>query len=594
MSESMLGMKRTHYCADVNEEFIGQEVTVMGWVNHNRNFGPFLFITLRDRTGIVQAYFNQEENKELFDKASALRGEFVVGISGKVIARTEKNINPALKTGKIEIQVNSLKILSEAEIPPFTPSDVGVKDDLRLKYRYIDLRRAELQKNFFVRHKMAQVVRSFLDKEGYIEVETPVLTKSTPEGARDYLVPSRIYPGNFYALPQSPQLFKQLLMISGFDRYFQITKCFRDEDLRADRQPEFTQIDTELSFVDQDDILEINERLYKEIFKKMLDVEIELPIQRMPYIEAMTRYGIDKPDIRFGMELVNITGIVKNSEFGVFENVINAGGSVQGICVKGAASMPRKQIDSLVEFVKDYGAKGLAWINVLENEIKTTLSKFFDENRLNEILKAFGAEAGDLVLICADKTETVWDSLGNLRNEIAKRLNLYNPNEYKLLWVTEFPLFEWSEEDNRFYAKHHPFTSPMDEDIDLMDSDPINVRAKAYDLVINGYELGSGSIRIHQREVQEKIFKILGFTPEEINEKFGFIIEAFKYGAPPHGGIAFGFDRLTMIITGCNNIRDVVAFPKVKDASCPMTDTPSSVDEKQLLELGISVCKKEN
>ncbi|MDR2938770.1 MAG: aspartate--tRNA ligase [Clostridiales bacterium] len=593
MGESMQGLKRTHYCAEVNENNIGQEVVVMGWVSHNRNFGPFLFVTIRDRTGIVQTYFNQEENKLLFDKASSTRGEFVVAVRGEVIARTEKNINPNLKTGKIEIRAEELRILSESEVPPFTPSDTGVKDDLRLKYRYIDLRRPELQKNLFLRHKAAQVVRKFFDSEGYIEVETPVLAKSTPEGARDYLVPSRVHPGTFYALPQSPQSFKQLLMVSGFDRYFQITKCFRDEDLRADRQPEFTQIDTELAFVGQEDIFEINERLCKAVFKETLDIDLELPFQRMPYDEAMERFGVDKPDLRFAMELVNITDLVKGSTFGVFENAINAGGSVRGICAQGAAAMSRKQIDSLVEFVKGYRAKGLAWINVLENENKTSLSKFFDASAIQNIVNAFGAKAGDLILICADKTEVVFDALGNLRNEVAKRLNLYNPNDFKFIWVTEFPLFEWSEEDNRLYAKHHPFTSPFDEDVELMDTDPMKVRAKAYDLVLNGYEIAGGSIRIHQREVQEKMFKALGFSLEEARGQFGFLLNAFKYGAPPHGGIAYGFDRLVMILAGSSNIRDVIAFPKVKDASDPLTDAPSAVSGKQLEELGLSLIQSQ-
>ncbi len=589
MQELLSGMKRSHYCADVTETLIGKTVTVMGWINKRRDLGKLIFIALRDRTGLLQIIIDGNKvSPEIFQKAESLRGEYVIGVTGVVIPRTEKDINPNMKTGKVELEVQELRLFSQAQVPPFQVMDTGVANDLRLKYRYLDLRRPELLSNLILRHSLTNSVRRFLADEGFIDVETPVLTKSTPEGARDYLVPSRVYPGNFYALPQSPQIFKQLLMVAGFDRYFQIVKCFRDEDLRADRQPEFTQIDMELSFVDVDDVLDINERMLQKVFKEVMDMDLELPFKRIPYKEAMERYGSDKPDTRFGMELVNITNVVNNSEFKMFQDAIDNGGSVRGICSQGNATMPRKQIDALVECAKTYKAKGLAWISVLEGgELKTSLTKFFSPEKLAEIVAAFNAQAGDLVLICADKDSIVFDALGALRLELAKKLDL--TGKFNFLWVTEFPLLEWSEDDNRFYAKHHPFTAPMDEDIHLLDSDPGAVRAKAYDVVLNGVEIGGGSIRIYQRDLQKQMFQVLGFTPEDAEIRFGFMMDAFQYGAPPHGGLAYGLDRIVMLMTGADSIRDVIAFPKVKDASCPMTDAPGTVDEKQLAELGLKI-----
>lgn len=588
----MSGLKRSHMCCEVNENMIGQTVTVMGWVQRRRDLGKqLIFIALRDRTGLLQIIVDADTSKEVFDKAQNVKSEYVLAVKGIVRARTEKDINPNMKTGKVEIEVTEFRILSESEIPPFQVEDsVVAKDDLRLKYRYIDLRRPEMLKNIVLRHNVCQSVRKFLDKEGFLEVETPMLAKSTPEGARDYLVPSRIHQGQFYGLPQSPQLFKQLLMVSGVDRYFQIAKCFRDEDLRADRQPEFTQIDMELSFVEENDVMSINERLLKTVFKEALDVDIEIPFKRITYKEAMERYGSDKPDIRFGIELVDLTDIVKGCEFKVFSDAIDAGGSVRAINAKGCGHYPRKQIDSLVELAKTYKAKGLAWISINDDAtLKTTLSKFFSDDKLNEIVKIMQGEAGDLILICADKNNIVFDSLGNLRLEISKRQNLTNPKDFKFLWVTEFPLLEWSEEENRYTAMHHPFTSPMDEDLEIIDTNPSAVRAKAYDVVLNGYELGGGSIRIHTTDVQEKMFKLLGFTQEDARNRFGFLLDAFKYGVPPHGGLAFGLDRIVMLMTGADSLRDVIAFPKVKDASCPLTDAPGYVDNKQLDELGLII-----
>ncbi len=591
MSESMAGMKRSHYCTDVNETMIGKTVTVMGFINKRRDLGKLIFIALRDRTGLVQVIVDGDKvSEEIFKKAESLRGEFVIGVTGVVCARTEKDVNPNMKTGKIEIEVNELRLLSEAAVPPFQVADTGVANDLRLKYRYLDLRRPELQHNFMLRHKTALAVRNFLSNEGFIEVETPVLTKSTPEGARDYLVPSRTFPGHFYALPQSPQIFKQLLMVSGFDKYFQITKCFRDEDLRADRQPEFTQIDMELSFVDIDDILEVNERLMKSVFKEVVGVELETPFPRITYKESMERFGTDKPDTRFNLELVNVSSLVSDCGFNAFTDTVANGGSVRGINAVGCGSFPRKQIDSLVDLAKNYKAKGLAWITITETgEYKTSLSKFMDNAKLDEIKNAFGAGNGDLILLCADKDEVVFDALAAVRNELGKRLSLTKHGDFNFLWITEFPLLEWSEEDNRFYAKHHPFTSPMDEDLELLETNPKETRAKCYDLVLNGYELGSGSIRIYRRDVQEKMFSVLGFEKEEAYERFGFLLDAFQYGVPPHGGVAFGLDRIVMLMLGTEYIRDVVAFPKVNNASCPMTNAPSIVDDAQLKELGIGV-----
>ncbi len=596
MAELMQGLKRSCYCTEVNESMVGNEVTLMGWLSRKREFGHFSFILLRDRTGIVQAVVDRDScSEDILKKESEIRGEYVIAVTGRVQARTPENINPNMKTGRIEISVEGLKILSESDTPPFQIEDnVNVSTELRLKYRYLDLRRPSVASNIMLRHRICQIVRDFLDKEGFIEIETPMLTKSTPEGARDYLVPSRVHPGSFYALPQSPQLFKQLLMVSGFDKYFQIVKCFRDEDLRADRQPEFTQIDMELSFIEQDDVIDVNERLIKRIFKEIKGIDINTPFLRMPYKEAMERFGSDKPDIRFGMELKDITDIVAGSEFGVFQNAIDGGGSVRGINAETCASFPRKKIDSLVDVAKTYGAKGLAWIVCNDDgSYKTTISKFFGEDTIKAIAERFGAKPGDLILLCADKNSVVFDALGALRLEIAKRLELLDSEDYKFLWVTEFPLLEYSEEEQRYVAKHHPFTSPMDEDLGIIDTEPENVRAKAYDMVLNGCEVGGGSIRIHSGEIQQKMFSLLGFSKEDAQERFGFLLDAFKFGPPPHGGLAFGLDRLVMLLTGAESIRDVIAFPKVKDASCLLTDAPNVVEEKQLEELGIAIAVKD-
>ena len=596
MGEAMTGLKRSHMCCDVNEALTGSEVTVMGWVQRRRDLGQLIFIALRDRTGIVQAVVDgNNADKALFNKAETIRSEYVVAVKGVVAARTEGNVNKNMKTGAIEIIASELRILSESETTPFqVEDDITVKDDLRLKYRYIDLRRPCQLKNIVMRHKTAQVIRNFLSEEGFLEIETPMLGKSTPEGARDYLVPSRVHNGKFYGLPQSPQLYKQLLMVSGMDRYFQIAKCFRDEDLRADRQPEFSQVDMELSFVDVDDIMDLNERLIQRVFKEILDVDVPIPMQRMKYKDAMERYGSDKPDVRFGMELNDITEIVKDSEFVVFKSAIEAGGSVRAINAEGCGHYPRKQIDSLVEFVKTYRAKGLAWIVVNDDgTLKSQIAKFFTPEKLQEIVDALNGKPGDLILICADQNKVVFDALGALRCEIARRQELTKPDDFRFLWVTEFPMFEWDEEENRYVAEHHPFTCPMDEDLELLDTDPSKVRAKAYDMVLNGFELGGGSIRIHRRDIQQKIFGLLGFSQEDAQERFGFLLDAFKYGVPPHGGLAFGFDRIIMLMTGATSIRDVIAFPKVKDASCPLTNAPDVVEAKQLDELGITVKEEE-
>ncbi|MBQ2925190.1 MAG: aspartate--tRNA ligase, partial [Anaerotignum sp.] len=592
MSEALTGLKRTCMCGNVSEAMIGQEVTVMGWVQRRRDLGQLIFIALRDRTGLVQ--FAIDENateKELFAKAETIRSEYVLAVRGEVTARTEGNINPNMKTGKIEIIAKELRILSDSETTPFQIEDsVTVKDDLRLKYRYLDLRRPSQLNNLVLRHKVAQVMRNFLDQENFLEIETPILGKSTPEGARDYLVPSRVHPGNFYGLPQSPQLYKQLLMVSGMDRYYQIAKCFRDEDLRADRQPEFTQVDMELSFVEIEDVMDINERMMQKVFKDLMNVDIELPLPRMTYKEAMERFGSDKPDVRFGMELKNISDVVRGTEFVVFKSALENGGSVRAINAKGCGSFPRKKIDSLVEFVKTYRAKGLAWIAINEDgTLKSQIAKFFTPEKLQEIVDAMEGQPGDLILICADQDKVVFDSLGALRLELSKMLELTRPDDFAFLWITEFPMLEWDEEENRFVAVHHPFTAPMDEDLELIDTNPGAVRAKAYDIVLNGYELGGGSIRIHRREIQQKMFELLGFTQEDAQERFGFLLDAFKYGVPPHGGLAFGLDRIIMLMSGATSIRDVIAFPKVKDASCPMTAAPGLVEEKQLDELGIAI-----
>ncbi|MBR4935169.1 MAG: aspartate--tRNA ligase, partial [Anaerotignum sp.] len=577
MSEALTGLKRSCMCANVSEAMIGQEVTVMGWVQRRRDLGQLIFIALRDRTGLVQIAIDENATeKELFAKAETIRSEYVLAVRGTVAARTEGNINPNMKTGKIEIIAKELRILSDSETTPFQIEDsVTVKDDLRLKYRYLDLRRPSQLNNLVLRHKVAQVMRNFLDQENFLEIETPILGKSTPEGARDYLVPSRVHPGNFYGLPQSPQLYKQLLMVSGMDRYYQIAKCFRDEDLRADRQPEFTQVDMELSFVDIDDVMDINERMMQKVFKDLMNVDIQLPLPRMTYAEAMERFGSDKPDVRFGMELKNISDVVAGTEFVVFKSALEAGGSVRAINAKGCGSFPRKKIDSLVEFVKTYRAKGLAWIAVNEDgTLKSQIAKFFTPEKLQEIVDAMDGQPGDLILICADQDKVVFDSLGALRLELSRMLELTKADDFAFLWITEFPMLEWDEEAGRYVAVHHPFTAPMDEDLELIDTNPGAVRAKAYDIVLNGYELGGGSIRIHRREIQQKMFELLGFTQEDAQERFGFLLDAFKYGVPPHGGLAFGLDRIIMLMSGATSIRDVIAFPKVKDASCPMTAAP--------------------
>jgi aspartyl-tRNA synthetase len=590
MAEAMKGLHRSHRCTEVSNKNIGETVTVMGWVQKSRNKGGIIFVDLRDRSGILQIIFEESDcGRENFQKAERLRSEFVIAVVGKVVARSGA-VNENLKTGDIEIRAEQLRILSEAETPPFPiEEDSKTKEELRLKYRYLDLRRPDLQRNLILRSKVATITRQFLSDEGFMEIETPVLTKSTPEGARDYLVPSRVYPGNFYALPQSPQLFKQLLMCAGYDRYFQIVKCFRDEDLRADRQPEFTQIDMELSFVDVDDVIEVNERLLHKMFKESIGIDIPLPIQRMTYAEAMERFGSDKPDIRFGFELKNVSDVVANCGFSVFTNALANGGSVRAINVVGQAAMPRKKIDALVDFVKDYGAKGLAYLAIEEDgSYKSSFAKFMTEDELNALVKVLDAKPGDLLLFAADKDDVVFASLGALRVEIAKNLGLLDKSEYKFLWITEFPLLEYSEEEGRYVAKHHPFTMPMDEDLPLLDTDPAKVRAKAYDITLNGTEIGGGSVRIYQSDIQEKMFEVLGFSKEAAYERFGFLLNAFKYGVPPHAGLAYGLDRLVMLMTKEDSIRDVIAFPKVKDASCLMTEAPNMVDDKQLKELGIA------
>lgn len=592
MSESMAGMKRTHYAADLSLKNAGQEVTVMGWVQKRRNLGSVIFLDIRDRSGLIQVFLDETVlGAEDFAKGEKLRAEFVVAVSGMVQRRGDGGVNPHLKTGEIEIRATVLRILNQAETPPFHIEDeVNAKEDLRLKYRYLDLRRPVLQKNLFLRHKVTTAAREFLDKEGFLEIETPMLTRSTPEGARDYLVPSRINQGMFYALPQSPQIFKQLLMLSGYDRYMQITKCFRDEDLRADRQPEFTQIDMELSFVTQEDIIDLNERLLQYIFKKVMDMEIAIPFKRIPYQEAMERFGSDKPDMRFGLELKDLAEVAAGCGFSVFADTMKNGGSVRAINAKGMADLPRKQIDALTELCKYHGAKGMAYLAV-KDEIKSSFAKFLTDAEIEKILQLTEAESGDLILVVADRPEVVFNVLGELRLELARRLNYMDKNVYDFVWVTEFPLLEWSEEQNRFMAKHHPFTTPMEEDIPLLKTDPAKVRAVAYDICLNGNELGGGSLRIYHRDLQEKMFEALGFTKEEAYERFGFLLDAFRYGVPPHGGLAYGLDRMVMLMAKADSIREVIAFPKVKDASDPMSDAPNIVEEKQLRELGIQVMK---
>ncbi|WP_066892741.1 aspartate--tRNA ligase [Clostridium nigeriense] len=593
MGEALGGLKRTLMCGEVRESNVSQKITLMGWVQRNRKLGGLQFIDLRDRTGIMQIVFGEEINAEAFEKAKDVRPEYCIAVTGEVVLREAPNHN--MPTGLVELKCESLKVLSESDTPPiYIKEGLDAAENIRLKYRYLDLRRPDMQRIFMIRSKVSKSVRDYLDANNFLEVETPMLTKSTPEGARDYLVPSRNYPGMFYALPQSPQIFKQLLMVSGFDRYYQIVKCFRDEDLRANRQPEFTQIDLEMSFVEANDVMSMNEGLIAHVFKEVAGVNVKLPIKRMTFKDAMEKYGSDKPDLRFGMEITNITEDVKDMDFVVFKSAIENGGSVRALCLKGGADLGRKPIDKLGEFVKTYKAKGLAWIQIKEDGIKSSIAKFLTDDVTNAIMKTMNAEVGDAIFIVADKNSVVFQSLGALRLELAKQFDLIkDKNEFNFTWITEFPLFEYSEEDGRYYAAHHPFTSPMDEDIDMLESNPGEVRAKAYDLVLNGEELGGGSIRIHDSKLQEKMFKVLGFTEESAQERFGFLIDAFKFGPPPHGGLAFGLDRMIMFLAGTDNIKDVIAFPKNQNAYCYLSEAPNIVDENQLEDLGISIVKKE-
>ena len=594
MAESMAGLSRSHRCTEVGRENIGEKVTVMGWVQKRRNLGSLIFVDLRDRSGLLQLVFDEDTlSGEDYEKANSLRNEYVIAAAGEVQKRSAA-VNENLKTGDIEIKVTDLRILSESKTPPFpVDAEQTVKDELRLKYRYLDLRRPNLQKNLLVRSQVTKAARDFLAEEGFLEIETPILGKSTPEGARDYLVPSRVHPGNFYGLPQSPQLFKQLLMCSGVDRYYQIAKCFRDEDLRADRQPEFTQIDMELSFVDVDDVIDVNERLLKKVFKEVLDVDVQIPMKRLTYQEAMDRFGSDKPDTRFGMELINVSETVKDCDFMVFKGALENGGSVRGLNAEGLGDLGRKKIDAFVDFAKEFGAKGLAYIQLKQDgSVKSSFAKFMKEEEMTALIDAMRGKPGDLLLFAADKDSVVYDVLGNLRLEIGKKYEMIDESLYNFLWVTEFPLLEWNEEQNRYTAMHHPFTMPMEEDLEYIEPEPGRVRAKAYDIVLNGTELGGGSVRIHRNDIQKAMFKALGFSEEDANERFGFLLEAFQYGVPPHAGLAYGLDRLVMWMTGEDSIRDVIAFPKVKDASCLMTQAPGGVDTEQLDELGIDL--KEN
>ena len=595
MAESMKGLKRTHRCGELSAANVGEIVTVMGWVQKQRNKGGIIFVDMRDRAGILQVIFEESDcGSENFEKASTLRSEFVIAVVGKVEKRSGA-VNENLSTGEIEIRATEVRILSEAETPPFPiEADSKTKEELRLKYRYLDLRRPDLQNNLILRSKISTTIRSYMAEEGFLEIETPILQKSTPEGARDYLVPSRVHPGSFYALPQSPQLFKQLLMCSGYDRYFQIAKCFRDEDLREDRQPEFTQVDLEMSFVDVDDVIATTEGMVAKVCKEAIGHEVQLPIPRMTWQEAMDRFGSDKPDTRFGMELVDVSKVVAGCGFGVFTGALENGGSVRGINVKGQAEMPRKKIDALVDFAKGYGAKGLAYLCVMpDGTYKSSFAKFMTEEELKTLVTAMDGCPGDLLLFAADKLKIVWSVLGALRCELAKQLEMIDPEAFNFLWVTEFPLLEWSDEEERFVAMHHPFTMPMDEDLALLDTDPGKVRAKAYDIVLNGVELGGGSVRIFQDDVQEKMFEVLGFTKEQAWDRFGFLLSAFKYGVPPHAGLAIGLDRFVMLLVKAENIREVIAFPKVKDASCLMTNAPDVVDDKQLEELYLQIVKEQ-
>ncbi|MGN1159420.1 MAG: aspartate--tRNA ligase [Lachnospiraceae bacterium] len=595
MAETLQGLKRSHRCAELSAANVGETVTVMGWVQKQRNKGGIVFVDLRDRSGILQIIFEESDcGSEGFEKAARMRSEFVIAVVGKVEKRAGA-VNENLATGEIEVRAKEVRILSESETPPFpVESDCKTKEEIRLKYRYLDLRRPDLQAKLLLRSKIATAMRTFMANEGFVEVETPILCKSTPEGARDYLVPSRVHPGNFYALPQSPQLFKQLLMCSGFDRYFQIAKCFRDEDLRADRQPEFTQADMELSFVDVEDVLDVNERLIRYVCKEAIGLDVKLPLPRMKWIDAMNRYGSDKPDTRFGMELINVSDVVKDCGFGVFTSALENGGSVRGLCVKGQAAMPRKKIDALVDMAKGSGAKGLAYLCIEEDgTYKSSFAKFMTPEQLEKLVAAMGGEKGDLLLFAADKDKIVWNVLGQLRLELGHQLGLIDESKFNFLWVVEFPLLEWSDEENRFMAMHHPFTMPMEEDWQYIDSDPGRVRAKAYDIVLNGVELGGGSVRIHQNDIQEKMFEVLGFTKEQAWNQFGFLLSAFKYGVPPHAGLAYGLDRFVMLLVHADSIREVIAFPKVKDASDMMSEAPNVVDAKQLEELGIRIVAEE-
>ncbi len=596
MSELLGGWKRTNYCANFTTADAGKQVTLMGWANVRRDLGALVFVQLRDRTGLMQVVFNSDTlSADDFARACTIRSEFVLAVRGELVLRTGDMVNKNMETGELEVLVSEFKILSESETTPFEVTGICKANELlRLKYRYLDLRRPEMQKNLIMRHKIAFVAREYFDEQHFLEIETPILTKSTPEGARDYLVPSRVHPGKFYALPQSPQLFKQLLMLAGYDRYFQIARCFRDEDLRADRQPDFTQIDLEMSFVEEEDVLNVNEGFLKRLFKETLNVDIQLPLPRLKYEEAMARYGSDKPDTRFGLELTDLTAVFKNSKFAVFQNAIAAGGSIRAVNAKGAsASFSRKELDALGEFVKTYRAKGLTWMNDKAEGLASPVLKFLTEDEIAAVRKAAGFEQGDVLFIVADVDKTVFASLGALRLKLAEKLDLIPEGKFNLLWVTGFPLLEWSEEEQRYSAMHHPFTSPMDEDLNKLETDPGSVRAKAYDIVLNGVEIGGGSIRIHSQELQKRMFRALGFTDEQAQYRFGFLMDAFRYGPPPHGGIAYGLDRLAMLITGSSSIRDVIAFPKVQNASCPMTGAPDFVDDKQLTELNIACTKAE-
>lgn len=591
MQKGLAKMKRTNYCGELSVSNVENKVVLMGWAAKNRDLGGVLFIDLRDRTGVVQLVINEQAGGEVFSLAESVRSEYVIGVEGIVKKRDPETVNKNIPTGEIEVIVSRLVIYSKSETPPFyIEEDIDTNEQVRLKYRYLDLRRPDMQKNIITRHKVCKIARDYFDSNGFLEIETPMLIKSTPEGARDYLVPSRVHRGSFYALPQSPQLYKQLLMVAGMDRYFQIARCFRDEDLRADRQPEFTQIDLEMSFVDIDDVISVNEGMIAEVFEKTIGVKVKTPFLRLTYKEAMDRFGSDKPDTRFGLELINLSEIAAGCGFKVFADAIASGGSVRAINAKGAADkLSRRDLDSLVDFVKIYRAKGLAWIVVTQDELKSPITKFFTQEEIQAILKKTDAAAGDVLLFVADKDNIVFDALGALRIEIAKRLDLIDKSRYNFLWVTDFPLLEYDDEQKKYVAIHHPFTCPFDEDIDKLDTNPLSVRAKAYDIILNGTELGGGSIRIHDRELQAKMLSLLGFSQEEAQERFGFLLEAFKYGTPPHGGMAYGLDRLVMLLTGSESIRDVMAFPKVQNASEPMSNAPDTVDKKQLMELGIKI-----